>query len=384
MHMRRYAFRSYYLWPKDDVAGKIIPIDVWTAINWKGVDYISGDEVLKGIVDFNGISVASSPVRAAITLLKRIVQYGNIREKYKDDIVAQAEAGNLDEMMNIALGTALGKELIASIVSLNWQNVDKLAPSLKKTILKRGFTRAPLKQTLRTLQYMWGWLQQFSLQSGMLLCFIGPDGSGKTSLSAALSQRNKIFASVIYRHGRFAILPELKTLIGRDAENNDKNDLHFQLSKELNLQASMPKTEFGLLRSLVYMMYYGLDYLLGYLYAFIQRGVGKIIIFDRYYYDYMILREYQRVPPFVFGLMFKIIPRPEMIIFPKDDPNAIFTRKPELSKDEIRRQIGICTAISKMLPVHILDGCDGLEASINQMIGDIYLYQSAKYNYNLD
>jgi hypothetical protein len=102
--------------------------------------------------------------------------------------------------------------------------------------------------------------------------------------------------------------------------------------------------QFSRLRSFGYLMYYGVDYLLGNPIMFYARGKGEFILFDRYYYDYLI-QPGMSLPPWMIGMLMHLIPSPDIVVHLKNSPDVVLSRKPELSREEIVRQNAACAQL---------------------------------------
>lgn len=95
-------------------------------------------------------------------------------------------------------------------------------------------------------------------------------------------------------------------------------------------------------KSLLRFFYYLADYLIGYPIKIYWAKVKKnIIIFDRYYYDYLVdLYKYQfNIPKWLPKLFLPLIPAPDMTIYLDADPEVLHRRKQELSLSELKRQV---------------------------------------------
>jgi len=88
--------------------------------------------------------------------------------------------------------------------------------------------------------------------------------------------------------------------------------------------------------------YYVLDYVLGFwlvLYPKLLRN-PDLIFFDRYFYDHFFdgARLGVTMPWSAARLFSFMIPRPDLIIILRPDPDSTYMRKPELPLKELRRQ----------------------------------------------
>jgi thymidylate kinase len=74
---------------------------------------------------------------------------------------------------------------------------------------------------------------------------------------------------------------------------------------------------------------------------FIWRWRNRIVIGDRYFYDYYIQNGFNWRSTFYLDLLTYLIPKPDYTIYLKNTAEVVFSRKPEISIDEILRQIDL-------------------------------------------
>lgn len=135
----------------------------------------------------------------------------------------------------------------------------------------------------------------------------------------------------------------------------------------------------GKLKSLLRYFFYNLDFMLGGIRVQIHKIKKKLIIFDRYYYDYFVdLKRYKysfstAVPKF-FRFM---IPKPNLIFIMTGTPEVIFARKNELDLDELERQIKAYEAIKDLYGSAILVQVDRpLEEVVDQITTNVIVYKA--------
>ncbi len=176
----------------------------------------------------------------------------------------------------------------------------------------------------------------------LILCFIGPDGAGKTTIANMLLKSeiaNKLFYRKYYFHTNFPILPPLRKVVKffgilKGKESNNEN----VIKKDIK---PLPWW-----RAIIYPIYYGINYFLGRFWLWLKKtNGGSIIIFDRYFYEYYINRQFDRCPRVLLSVIEKIIPKPDILIFLKNTPQTIYERKKELLIEEIERQLVECEKI---------------------------------------
>ncbi|MEJ5352679.1 MAG: hypothetical protein WHS65_13935 [Melioribacteraceae bacterium] len=166
--------------------------------------------------------------------------------------------------------------------------------------------------------------------TGIFIVFIGPDGSGKSSLVEAFSDRIQvIFRNVYIFHWRPMFLPEM--ILGRNKFNNT-NPHQFK--------------EWTPIFSYIKFIYYLIDFILGYYIKILPAKIkSSAIIFDRYYYDfYFDLKRYRLKLPISLITFFNIIiPKPDLVFSIIADPAIIIRRKNELSLNILQKQNEIIT-----------------------------------------
>lgn len=174
----------------------------------------------------------------------------------------------------------------------------------------------------------------------MLISILGPDGCGKTTIAEKVvsltNEKGQMVA--IHKATLFGIMPtfsyfkvKLYGLFGCEYRNKHEH-------KEGELLAGMKHKPNSFLKSTLLLFWYSLDYFLGTSLVKEAKEHGKLIIFARYYYDFYYQRVHLNLPPLLIRALELIVPTPDIIIFLKRDPEAIFKIKPELSVLEIQRQ----------------------------------------------
>lgn len=168
-------------------------------------------------------------------------------------------------------------------------------------------------------------------QRGMMIVLIGVDGSGKTTVKNTLVEALcNTFTSIRTFYFRPEFLPFLGVLLGvrEDVRTGTNPNPH-------NHKREIP------LKSFVRFFYYVIDFILGH-WIKVRPCIlkGELVIFDRYYYDYLVdpFRFNMSVPGWLPRLLLPIIPAPDLVIYLHASPETLYNRKHELPMSELDRQ----------------------------------------------
>jgi thymidylate kinase len=326
----------------------VLELDVGWDIRWKGIPLIPPDLLDHHRLWRKDFSTLPPGPEAAISLIKDLIYYGTVKEKYKPGIMEMIRIDR-DGFLQ-ALAPTFGELLVSELAELSsrgdWARIDALVPQLRRQAVIRPLRNQPLAQLGRWAAFLWWNLWKFLRPSGLLVVLIGPDGSGKSTLSAGLRKYlSPLFQGTKSFHAHFKNLPRLRDLARL---------LGFKAAPEA--PASQPATEnsqagrpLGRLYSLVLLLYYTLDYLLGYPLIIRSRGQGELIVFDRYIYDYLI-QPGMNLPNWLLTLAMRMIPNPDVVVYLKNSPDVILSRKPELTRQELERQGAACDRLISRLP----------------------------------
>lgn len=168
-------------------------------------------------------------------------------------------------------------------------------------------------------------------QCGLSVAFLSPDGAGKSTI---ISEINETCSGSYYGVSNYYFRPHLFKNLGYynklnpSEEATSNNDPHGVVLD-------------GKLKSILRFLFYNLDFLLGTLLKVdIDKMKKKLVVFDRYYYDYFVdMKRYKYSISSKWAWAFRhIIPKPDLVFVLDAPSDIIYGRKQELSISEIERQ----------------------------------------------
>jgi thymidylate kinase len=196
--------------------------------------------------------------------------------------------------------------------------------------------------------------------TGLLVVFLGPDGSGKSSvIEKIIPDLAPVFRRTQYLH--------LRPNIGKRCNGNNNapvDDPHCQ----------NPRNWFV---SVIKVIYFLFDYNVGYVLKIRPMLVrSTLVVFDRYYHDILVdPKRYRYASPVWFShVIGKLIPKPDLFILLDASVEVLQGRKQEVSYEETARQRKeYLKLISEVKNGVVIDGEQPLEkvvADVNKAVLD--------------
>ena len=337
---QKFKYRKVIISSNESPLDSFFQFDFFMNENLFGNDFFSSLEWQTSVHPDNNLKIPTK-LCFVVSLLLTSVFHGDIKSRYIKTInIELADDKLLSEVMTILykkIGRTVADSLLYEIRAGNSQFPQLRVKSRLIFSLKHFFEK-PLVSLVNILKFLKGHLLLLMKPPGKFIVFVAPDGSGKTTTINEIGKRAvpEMFTDSIYFHGHFSTLPELKfikNIFGRGKIDTSKEED----PKVVQPIQSIPDVKL----KYVYITYYAINNLLMLPRLFMWRWRNRIVIGDRYFYDYYIQNGFNWRSTFYLDLLTYLIPKPDYTIYLKNTPEVVFSRKPEISIDEIQRQIDL-------------------------------------------
>jgi hypothetical protein len=301
-------------------------------VKWLGHDVIKEDELWQNRVKHNGIWVLGSFASLSATLLGALLSGSVIKEKYVTDY-NQLEPG-ARQIVNQHLTDALGNygrivvRRLESGVSFK-ADVWKIRYHFMKS---RGEVKALIKGCLSWTKTA---LRRAIYPPGLFVVLAGPDGCGKSTLSALMQERcNRLFPGIDHFH----LFPKLHIFSFLDHYSRKRWEDRLKKGSEWQHRNQHFPFWKSVLRGLYLLFRFWTGYMV-WIYPRLARA--HLVLGERWSFDllYDPASKGISLPYAMRKILFFLMPKPCRVFVMKGSPEEISRRKPELPKDEIERQI---------------------------------------------
>lgn len=297
--------------------------------------YLPTAYFLEDVEDTSGIKHTNSSREALYLLIKRAIK-GKVTPLSLDTLQGcfkNADAGVWKEV-DTWFGSTARRQVQELLDAREPEQAMAVLARLRACVTNRFKWQHPLRFGLASLASGMRKFRRFIHPTGFFIVLLGPDGSGKSTVSdLVLAQLDRGFRKTWRFHWRPNLLPKL----GRNMADSAGQD------QTQGDNAPAETSKYRGVVSLVRFAYYWLDFVLGYwLVIYPRKAQTTLILGERYFPDVLVhpQRYGFAVPMWLMRLAAKLVPSPDLVVLLKDDPEVIYARKPELSVAMIAEQIG--------------------------------------------
>lgn len=306
-----------------------LQIDPCTDYMRNGRILLSAEEILSGKISKDDIFIARPDIEAIYIILKKTLkkEFKPYSKKRIMEIYAEFPE-QVEKQLLRFFNNEFTQKMIKAFQTNDWSFIEINITRLRKNIIIKTLFKNPLSTAEYWLKEMVRIVKRILRPTGFVVVIQGPDGSGKSTISSKLMDSlNKGFRHVKEYHWRPGVLPQISKVVKTDHLQDIFNP------HKLPVQNSFI--------SLIRIIYYWLDFVLGYLIKIHWRKIrSTFIVFDRYFYDFYIdpRRFRLSLPNGFIKLLTKLVPSPDLIIVLKSSPVEIHSRKKDLPIQEIEKQ----------------------------------------------
>lgn len=302
----------------------------FTVVHYKCYNYYPDELVQKHVITYNGCHVVSTEADAYMAFIKEVLYNGfSQKDKYVTrmrNVLSTSTQEEIQDNLNVYSDSTIRMFQEQALDEKRTKYLE-----LRKAMCKDIF---PLIN-FRNMWYQLRKVKRIVRHPGYVIAVLGTDGSGKSAIIDSITPwlDEGFHHNVKYKHLRPGLLPDIAVLLGKRKES----DCHPTVVS--NPHVAKPS---GFLGSLARLMYYLLDYSVGYI-KLVWKGIAlhyNVFIFDRYYYDYYIdqRRSLIKLPKWIIRVGEIFVPKPDIVLCLGGDPEKIYARKPETSLEEVTRQ----------------------------------------------
>lgn len=327
-HQEQYAKNIFLFNPK---TFEMLNLDLYGRLHRKKTIFYGEEEIFNNLKSYRGLAILDTRHEFFHYLIKRLDKKNVTEETFdylfklfqKDEkgckLQLKQNFNNHGKTILEAFETGNRKKLTGSGEHLRKDIKVNVAPSIGDFI----------ENKIRVIR-------RIMKPTGIVIAFLGPDGSGKSTIIDSLTNANLPFRKTAYFH--------LKPLRSKDTGRTTTNPHKYP--------------PYSTLKSYVKLLFFILQYNYGWIKNIASLKIrSSLVVFDRYYDDLIVDHKRYRYggSEKVARLIRLCIPKPNLYFILTTDANTIYSRKKEVELTELKRQIKGYEALSDGNTYHNVD-----------------------------
>ena len=298
------------------------------------------------------------------------IDYQNkINDLFQNDINLTHLKSSLDNLW----GSSRGDHVITLLKNQEFEALEKEKKKLLQNVIKNASPLA-IYQVISTLGTRV--VHRVIGRKGLLVAFLGPDGSGKTTLARRLAAAHIFPTHYVYMGSGNYILPT-SHLIERISRGLRKKHNDSKMREE---KIHILERLLRYLKETAKLCHDMAEFLTRYLflsYRFYRKG--HLVINDRYIYDLLLDRERFGRHPVIEKIILRLLPKPDLLLFLETSTQTMHQRKGEHSLDILESMKQGYRSLQEYFPNHqIIETDDTVTSSLNEIVG--YLWKEYLIN----
>lgn len=324
IHLSKKSFATYVSLLFND--GSYLELDLIFRFDRKGILYLNPEEILYAAEELpSGLKVASHSHNFEYILLFYLLNGASVPHHYRDYFASFTFEQRSAIFLHITGRYKVNINVLDELYEVNSRFTKKIIGYIH---------RRPENQlvllALHKLRYLRDVAHDAVHHRGITITFSGVDGAGKSTIIEEVRQslqekyRQKI---VVLRH-RPSLLPILSSF------RYGKQEAEKKTREKLPRQGTNKST----ISSFFRFLYYYLDYLIGQYYVYFRYTLrGYTVLYDRYYFDFIIDSRRSNIvlPKGFLKFCYTFIFKPQVNVFLFAPADVIYSRKQEMSIHDI-------------------------------------------------
>lgn len=340
-----YAFNTYILSSIKLHKRFRLQLDFFVDFSFKKLLILPGEFLLSGRKVYKNFFIPDAKTEALFIILRRILKK-DMNEKHMQKLnkLYFEHSNDVEILFKGYFKKKMAEELIAVIRAKKIENFQENIGRYRR-FLKVHSLKAPIVCLKYWISEIPRAINRFKYPVGMLVVFLGPDGSGKSTIAKrTLELASGSFHGEKLYYWRPGLFPEMGKLMQfwspRKTGKCENPNPHAH-------KRGNP------IKSLVRFFFYVIDYIIGFYFKIYPQVIQKkLIIMDRYYYDFLVdLHRYHfNIPKWLPKFFLPFIPKPDITFYLNTEPHELLKRKQELTFQELDRQVHAFQKFSSMIP----------------------------------
>jgi thymidylate kinase len=330
-----------------DEPPSFLKLDVSSDYRRNGRVFYSGHDILETRRWYRQFWVPMPAVEFGYYLVKKIAK-GMLTEVHSErlsELFKQDPTGCEREITRF-WGAASSQIIIAAAAGGNWEPVRSSIWPLRAELLKRTIVRYPVKTGSYWISEIGRKARRWWRPTGLHVVLLGADGSGKSTILEAVRES---VAPAFRRTSTHHLSP---ALFRRRSQGGPVTDPHGQAPRSFAM-------------STIKAFYWLFDYTIGYHLKVRPELVrSTLVLFDRYLVDALVDPQRYRYggSGSLLRVVWKLVPKPDLVILLDAPPEVIQSRKQEVVFQETARQCAAYRALVERMPNgHIVDAAQPLD-----------------------
>jgi thymidylate kinase len=317
--------------------------------------FYTGREVLEARRRHQQFWIPSADLEFGCYLVRKIAK-GHLDDEdgRRLSSLYQQDAAGCRQQVARFWGAARATLILSSASSGDWEPVRRRLDKLRAELRRRATLRSPFRVLGNRLRRMGHRVRAlWRSDSGLNLVFLGPDGAGKSSVIQAVGQELAgVFNRTIYCGFAPALFEPLRYIRREPGRPHGALPRSFPVS---------------VMRAGYWFVYYTFGYFVT---VHVALARSALVLQDRHFVDALVdPRRYRYGGPlWLLRLIWRVVPKPDLIVLLDAAPEVLQSRKQEVPFEEtVRQRTAYLSLVGTMRNAYVIDAT----RPFGQVVGDV-------------